>query len=432
MEIYKGNIVFTKSRDVFEIYENGYIVVNSNGKIEDVYSELPEKYKGANITDYGNRMLIPGFTDLHLHPNQYPNMGLGYDLELMPWIERYATPCIEYFRDRDRAVSIWKAFITDLWRYGITRSVQFGPLDEESADLLFEMMISSGLSCYLGKNHTDYKKDRHETEATEESIASAMRLYHKWEGKSDLVHYILTPSFAPGCTNEIMKWIGWAAREYNLPVQSHLDENRAEIRMVAERFPDCKNYADVYVKNDMFGNGIRTIMAHCIHTTEDEINLLRDKDVFVAHCVHSNFDLASGIMPLRRYLDEGISVGLGSDISGGHTMNMMDIMRTTIEASKYYFVQEGRKPITESEAFYLATKGGGAFFGKVGSFEPGYSFDALVVEDDAMPDMRGCSIPERIARFIYNGDERQIKERYCAGRKVPQPAFSDIRSARAL
>lgn len=423
MDIYKGNIVYTKVKDKFEIYEHGYIVVNSDGTIEDCYAELPKEYANSQVTDFGNQIIIPGFTDLHLHPNQYPNVGLGYDLELMPWIETYATPCTEYFRTREKAAAIWAAFISDLWKYGITRSVQFGPTDEFSTDLLFEMMIQSKLSCYLGKNHTDFKKDKHETETTEESKAVAMRLYEKWEGKSKLVHYMLTPSFAPGCTPELMKWVGEMARRYNLPVQSHLDENRTEVKMVKKRFPDSKHYADVYVQNDMFGKGIKTIMAHCIHTKEDEIQLLRDPDVYVAHCVHSNFDLASGIMPLRRYLDEGINVGLGSDISGGHTMNMMDIMRTTIEASKYYFVAEGKAPISINEAFYLATKGGGSFFGKVGSFEPGYVFDALVVDDDALPDMRGVSITERMERFIYNGDDRQIKKRFCDGKEVPKPVF---------
>lgn len=119
--------------------------------------------------------------------------------------------------------------------------MQFGPLDYESTDVLFDMMIKSGLSCYLGKNHTDYKKDRHETETTEESKEAAMRLYEKWEGKSKLVHYILTPSFAPGCTPELMRWVGETARKYKLPVQSHLDENRTEVKMVKERFPDSRN-----------------------------------------------------------------------------------------------------------------------------------------------------------------------------------------------
>lgn len=424
MDIYKGNIVFTKERDRFTIFEPGYIVVDSDGKIEDVYAELPEQYSNEQIHDYGNKMIIPGFTDLHLHPNQYPNIGLGYDMELMPWIENYATPCIDYFKDEECSRRILAAFIDDLWKNGVTRSVQFGPLDMKTTDLLFDMMCRSGLGCYLGKNHTDYKKDRHETETTEESVEIAMELYHKWEGVNDKVHYILTPSFAPGCTRDMMDWVGKTARELNIPVQSHLDENRTEVELVKERFPEASNYADVYVQSDMLGNGIKTVMAHCIHTKEDEIQLLRDPDVWVAHCVTSNLDLSSGIMPLRRYLEEGIQVGLGSDISGGHTMNMFDIMRTTIEASKYYYVSEGKPAITLSEVFYLATKGGGSFFGKVGSFEKGYEFDALVVDDDALPDLRGCTITERVERLIYNGDERQIKVRFCSGREVPEPDYT--------
>ena len=135
MNIYRGNIVFTKDKDTFQIYEHGYIVVDSDGIIEDVYAELPIEYTDIKVKDYGECLIIPGFTDLHMHPNQYPNIGLGYDMELMPWIETYATPCIEYFKTREDTVKIWSAFITDLWKYGITRSVQFGPLDYESTDV---------------------------------------------------------------------------------------------------------------------------------------------------------------------------------------------------------------------------------------------------------------------------------------------------------
>lgn len=423
MKVYKGNIVYTKVKEQFELIENGYIVVNDEGIILETTKELGDNYKAVECIDYGNQIIIPGFTDLHLHPNQYPNIGLGYDLELMPWIENYATPVREYFEDDNQVREILAAFITDMWKYGIIRSVQFGSIDTKTNDILFEMYMKSGLSCYLGKNHTDYKKDRHKTESTEESIRETLYLIEKYEGKSKLVHYILTPSFAPGCTEGIMQWVGNTAREKGLPIQTHLDENRSEIEMVKTRFPESQNYADVYVRNGMIDINVPTIMAHCIHCTEDEIKLLKENNIFVAHCVHSNFDLASGIMPLRRYLDEGIKVGLGSDISGGHTLNMMDIMRTTIEASKYYYVSEGKAPITVSEAFFLATKGGGAFFGKVGSFEKGYYFDALVIDDDSLPAIRKCSLKERMERFIFCADERQIKHRFCEGNEVMKPKF---------
>ena len=192
--------------------------------------------------------------------------------------------------------------------------------------------------------------------------------------------------------------------------------------MVRSRFTDCRNYAAVYQKCKIFGNDIKTVMAHCIHTTEDEIQALRYSGVFVAHCPHSNCNLGSGIMPLRRYLDCGIRVGIGSDISAGHTLNMMDNMRSAIEMSKILYVEEGKAPLSTSEAFYLATKGGGEFFGQVGSFEPGYLFNALVVDDDALAPLQEHTLNERIERFIYNGDDRQIKKRLVEGRELARPA----------
>ncbi len=423
MKVFKGNMIYTKEPKRFEILEQGYVTVDDAGRIVSVSKEAPEGIETAHVVDFENHMVIPGFTDLHLHPNQYPNDGLGYNYELMEWIENYATPVNGLYKNEQITRRIFSALIEDLWRYGILHSVQFGALDLRTNDILFEMMIDSGLYCYLGKNHTDYKKDRHEVETTQESMRCAQYLIDKWEGKSPRVHYIMTPSFAPGCTEEMMKWCGEMSRKYKLPLQSHLDENKKEVGMVLDRFTDCKNYAQVYQKYHMFGNDIKTVMAHCVYTTEDEIQALRYAGVYVAHCPHSNCNLGSGIMPLRRYLDMGIKVGLGSDISAGHTLNMMDNMRSAMEMSKVLYVEEGEMPLSTSEAFYLATKGGGSFFGEVGSFERGYLFNALVVEDDAVASIGGHTLEERIERFIYNGDDRQIKQRFVEGKELKKPVF---------
>lgn len=281
MKAYKGNIVFTEKPQEFTTIQQGYVLVDNQGVIVNLVKEIPDNIDLAE--DFGNSMIIPGFTDFHLHPNQYPNNGLGYDLELMPWIETYATPASFYYKEKKTARKIIAKFIEDLWKFGILHSVQFGALDLETNDLLFEMMIQSGLSCYLGKNHTDYKKDRHEVEETKASMQEALYLIKKREGKSPLVHYIMTPSFVPGCSEEMMSWSGETARKYKLPLQSHLDENKEEIAMVLKRFPNCKNYAQVYQKHKIFGQDIKTVMAHCIHTTEDEIQALRYSGVYVAH-----------------------------------------------------------------------------------------------------------------------------------------------------
>lgn len=423
MKAFKGNIIYTKIPEKFEVTEQGYILVDDEGIITDLVKELPDNFPKEQVEDFGNSMIIPGFTDLHLHPNQYPNNGLGYDYELMEWIERYATPVTELYREEAVARKIIAKLIEDLWKYGILHSVQFGPLDLKTNDILFEMMIQSGLCCYLGKNHTDYKKDKHEVESTKDSMQAALYLINKWEGKSNRVHYIMTPSFVPGCSEEIMKWTGEMARKYHFPLQSHLDENKKEVAMVLERFKECDSYGQVYQKFNIFGNDIKTVMAHCIHTTEDEIHALRYSGVYVAHCPHSNCNLSSGIMPLRRYLDEGIKVGIGSDISAGHTLNMMDNMRAAMEMSKVLYVEEGKRPLSTSEAFYLATKGGGEFFGKTGSFEEGYFFDALIVEDDALINIKDNSLENRVERFIYTADDRQIKKRFIEGKEVLKPVF---------
>ena len=158
-------------------------------------------------------------------------------------------------------------------------------------------------------------------------------------------------------------------------------------------------------------------MAHCIYSKKDEIELLKKYNVMVAHCPQSNFNLASGIMPLRKYLNEGISVGIGSDVGAGHTLDMRNHILSTIMASKMYWLSNpDYYHISISEAYYLATKGGGSFFGKVGSFEVGYEFDAIIV-DDKLDDTE-FNLEERLEKFIYAGCSDLIKRCYVRGKRL--------------
>ena len=162
-------------------------------------------------------------------------------------------------------------------------------------------------------------------------------------------------------------------------------------------------------------------MAHCVWSTEEEIELMQKNGVFVAHCPASNMNLTSGIAPIRRYLDLGLNVGLGSDIAGGHSDSIFRAITDAIQVSKMYFrmVDEAYRPLVFSEAFYLATKGGGAFFGKVGSFERGYEFDAVVMDDSVLPHPQSLKLSERMERAVYLGlDEKNITAKYVAGRKI--------------
>ena len=164
-------------------------------------------------------------------------------------------------------------------------------------------------------------------------------------------------------------------------------------------------------------------MAHCIWLNENEIELLSKSKVFVAHCPTSNLNLSSGIAPIRKLIEKGINVGLASDISGGHTLSMPEVIVSSAQVSnlKWLYSNKTDEKLSTAELFYLATKGGGKFFGKVGSFEEGYEFDALVIDDMALNINNNLSLEERVQKFLYKGKEKNIIERYVRGNVVKEP-----------
>ena len=156
-------------------------------------------------------------------------------------------------------------------------------------------------------------------------------------------------------------------------------------------------------------------MAHCIHLTNEEVQLMSEKNVYAVHCPSSNANLASGIMPIRKLLNNNVKVGFGSDISGGHNFSIFKTIVYAIEFSKLLWTYNKEYNfLSLSEAFYIATKGGGSFFGKVGSFEEGYDFDAVVIDDGEL-NFDNYTLLERLERFIYIGDDRHIYHRYVNG-----------------
>lgn len=419
--IFKGDIIYTPTKDKFSIYEDSYLVV-VGGKVKGIYRELDNFYKDYEIKDFTGKMIIPGFIDLHLHAPQYPNRGLGLDKELIPWLNTYTFPEESRYHNLDYSEKVFKKFINELWSVGTTRSVVFSTIFKESTKILLDMFIKSGLGAFVGKVNMDMNTPQSLKEDTDESLNDTEEILIEYMSKSNLVKPIITPRFIPTCSKELLGSLGKLAKKYNVPVQSHLNENTGEVIWVKELFPDSKNYASIYDDFELFGQ-TPTIMAHCIFNNEDEIKLMAENQVFIAHCPYSNFNLSSGIMPARKYLDAGIPIGLASDISGGHSLSIPQIMVAAIEGSKIVWLRSDKKlaPLTISEAFYLGTKGGGKFFGNVGSFEEGYDFDALVIDDSSLECGKNLSTLERLQRYIYIGDDRNIIARYVQGKEVDRP-----------
>ena len=162
-------------------------------------------------------------------------------------------------------------------------------------------------------------------------------------------------------------------------------------------------------------------MAHCVWTAGEELELMKRNHVMVAHCPTSNLNIASGLAPIRTFIEEGVPVGLGSDISGGHDLSIFRMMVYAIQVSKMHYQQNHERAfLTLPEVFWLATKSAGSFFGRVGSFEPGYEFDAVVIDDHDL-NHDNYSLLHRLERFIYLGDDRHITHRFCRGQEIPEP-----------
>jgi len=285
-------------------------------------------------------------------------------------------------------------------------------------------------------------------EKSDESIADTEAFIHyALSKKTDLLTPVITPRyyssilhshvelmslssfnsfrFAPTCTSTLMQRLGALAREHDLPIQSHISENKDEIAWVASLFPEQSSYAEVYAAHGLLN--AKTIMAHGVWLTDAEVALLNKHGAGVSHCPLSNICLASGHMPLRELLAKGVKIGLGTDVSGGYSPSMLHAMRDAITVSTTVYVERNQdaKPLNHSEAFYLATLGGAKLIGidhTIGNFVAGKDFDALVIH----PRAKGSNfdvfdfddLAGEFEKFCYLGDDRNIEQVFVKGRKI--------------
>ena len=419
--ILKGNILYTPNPSALVSIQQGYVIA-VDGVVVHCGESIPTVYTEYDVVDYGDNLIIPGFVDTHAHAPQYCNRGLGMDKELLPWLETYTFPEEAKFIDPDYARLVYGAFVHDLWRNGTTRSILFGTIHKDSTLVLMELLQKAGLSAYVGKVNMDRNSPEFLIEETNQSLADTKAWLESSAQFGPFVKPIITPRFVPSCTGELMNGLGKLAEEYKVPVQSHLSENHGEIDWVESLHPESSNYTDVYYEHHLMGT-VPTVMAHCIHLSDVEMDRMADTQTMVSHCPYSNVNLSSGIAPIRKLFERNIPIGLGSDISGGHIVSMAKVLTEAIGLSKMKWaeVDKNYAPLTLSEAFYMSTKGGGQFFGHVGSFEKGYELDALIIDDASLFDPNERSLEERLERWLYVGDDRHIIERYVAGRVVPSP-----------
>ena len=416
--VLRGDFCDTPAPDELR-FRKGHSCVVEDGIISGVFEKLPEKYALLPIMDAGKTLVLPGMTDLHLHAPQFAFRGTGMDLELMDWLSTYTFPVEKHFSDPAFAEATYRLFTETLTKTWTTRAVIFGTIHTSSTLLLMKMLEETGLITLVGKVNMDRESPDDYVETTKESVEQTVLFLEKASAFTR-TGAIITPRFVPTCTPELMKALGELSEKYHVPVQSHLSENPGEIELVASLHPEDPFYGAVYDRYGLFGSGEKTIMAHCVHSTADEIDLMSRRRLWVAHCPESNLNISSGISPVRILLDHGIKVGLGSDISGGCSLSVARAALLACQSSNMYwrYLDRTKKPLTITEAFYLATASGGSFFGKVGMFEPGYEFDALLVDDSTIPTTLDLSIRERFSRVIALSEECRLSAKFVRGQLV--------------
>lgn len=425
----KGLIVHTPQPKQFTATD-GYLVCE-NGKVKGIYERLPEEMKSIPVADYSGRVIIPGMSDLHLHAPQYGFRGMGMildtDASWETWFDRYAFPEESHYSNMDYAEKAYEKFTDDLLHTTTTRISAFATIHREATELLMKKLNEKGFAGYVGKVNTDRNSTEGLLETTDESLSETSRWLSETADKYKMVKPIITPRYIPSCTDRCMEGLQKLMEEYRVPAQSHLSENLEEIEWVKSLKPEIDFYGQAYDMYGMLGDQIPSIMAHCIFPTDEEFELIsRRKNLWVAHCPQSNFHSCGSAAPVRKYIEAGVHVGLGTDMAGSPTLNMLRAVFDCSIASRIYWAANERNDnphavktyLSLPEAFYLATKGGGSFWGKVGSFEEGYDFDAVVIDDRTLHDLNERPILMRMERIISTCDERHIKAKFIAGNQI--------------
>ena len=385
----------------------------------------------ASVIDLRPWLVMPGLVDLHAHLPQLPNAGVGAGLDLLTWLERYIFPLERDF-DTATAELIAPAAFRAFARAGTTTVVAYGAVWAESLDACFRAAEAHGIRAVIGKVMMDrlsYDTDRDPQEVMELSLRQSAELCATWHGRDDgRLMYAFTPRFAVSCSAEMLAASARAAVDAGAYWQTHLSEDRGEVAEVRRLFPEAIDYTDVYDRAG--GLTPRAILAHAIHLSDREVARLAESGAVIAHCPSSNLFLASGAMPLARYLAAGIRVGLGSDVAAGPDVLLFGVMRAgayTQNALRTTGLSDAA-PLSPAEWLRLGTLGGAEALGladRIGSLEVGKEADLIAVDPSVTLPLGGVGArvddrpDEMLSRLIFRAHPAMVRGAWVRGRLLP-------------
>ncbi|AEO70740.1 1c697144-ae1d-4a1c-8026-2f42c9a95c4a [Thermothielavioides terrestris] len=486
-QLFLGTFVHSKALTELEYLHNAAVCVDRSGVIVAVERDCDEvKARATLLPRLGwdeaevklviakeGQFFFPGFIDTHLHASQYPNVGIFGSSTLLDWLNTYTFPLEASLADPAKARRVYSRVIRKTLAHGTTCAAYYATTDVASTNLLADLCLAAGQRALVGRVCMDQLSPSYYRDSSPESAVAATLASIEHIRRADptftLVRPVITPRFAPACSFALMRQLGELAAATQLPVQTHISENRREVALVAELFPPSAtgardaSYAALYDAAGLLTP--RTILAHAVHLTEPEAALLARRGCAVSHCPCSNSALTSGAARVRWLLDRGIVCGLGTDMSGGFSPSVLEAARHAVLVSRHVAMgvagggsrggdekaaekkeseseseeEKERAKLSVEEVLFLATRGGAKVVGlegKVGGFDVGMEWDAQLIGLTMVDDAGGGGVededgdagnvdvfgweswPDRIAKWLYNGDDRNTKRVWVKGRLV--------------
>jgi guanine deaminase len=408
--------------------EDGLLVIGPDAagrkvvRAAGAYGAIADRFPGVGVTHLPGRILAPGFIDLHVHFPQTDVIGSPAE-GLLPWLENYTFPHEARFSDHAYAQGVAQIFLDELARNGVTSALTFCTSHPHSVDALMEASRQRGLRMIAGKVLQDRHSPDGVRDETEQSLVDTEALIRRWHGK-DRLGYAITPRFAPSCSEAQLRGAGeLAARHGDTWIQSHVAENKDEIRWARELFPSARSYLAVYQDFGLMRE--RAIYAHCIHFDDEDRALMRDTGAAAAVSPTSNLFLGSGFFDYEGALRVGFKFGLASDVGGGTSFSPFHTM-----LAAYYVGREGQtKPglsLRPQHLWWQHTAGAAQALGLegvVGNLVPGCEADFLVLDPKATPLLarkvqHARDLDELLFSLIVLGDDRVVEQVYADGVRV--------------
>ena len=395
--------------------EDGAVLMK-NGHIEAAGETLSRVPKDAVVDDHSGCLIMAGFIDTHIHYPQTRVIG-SYGAQLLDWLHNYTFLEEQKFADPAHCAEVAEFFLDELFRCGTTTALVYCTVHPESVEAFFTAAERRGARMIAGKTMMDRDAPEKLLDSAQQGYDESKALIERWRGRGRL-DYAVTPRFAVTSTKAQLEAAGALAKEFpEAYVQSHLNENHAEIKLVAKLFPGAKSYLDVYDRAGLLGP--RSIFGHCIHMTDGEVARMAESGSVAAFCPTSNLFLGSGLFDQARLAGAGVRIALATDVGGGTSYSML---RTAAEG--YKVLQLNRLPWPPLHAFYRMTLGNARALGlddRIGSVEPGKEADLVVLDSRATPAMahrmesaKGDLAVELFA-LITMGDDRAVRQTYVAG-----------------